>query len=555
MMVLATVGFGLNFWAWGLLAAIGPHLRERFGLDPWAHTLLVAVPLIVGSVGRLPIGVLTDRYGARILFPIVSLATAVPVLALGFVNSLPLLVAAACAAGIGGTAFAVGAPLVSNWYPYGRRGFALGVFSLGTAGSAVGGFAAQRWFAIDGERAATLVLGVLLVGFSVLSALLLRDVIVVRAGTSLWRSCLDVTRLAAGSSLSILYAITFGIVVALAMFLPAYLRTEYHYGWTRAVTTAAALVGLAALARLPGSWLADLLDAVPILVPCYGVAAFFVLVLAFQPPAMVATIALAGISISIGAASGTLLALICKAAPADRIGAAVGLVGAIGGLGGLLAPLAVAVVFVAHSYAIGLTLLAAVLIGAAFYVRAHGPGIGVGLAWPAESAPVRSATTVVVLNAGDAHVDLAAGVARIAELAHVDELVVVYNHTERARRQLSPYALVAALRERLPRHRIVALLLDAAATRGMRGETVLIGELVEVGALPIAITSTGDPSAAAIELAKRLDADQVLGVGYDVARGTQLRPVWLRPTATMASVTRKRPSGSAGENRAVVRAE
>ncbi|HKE51769.1 MAG TPA: MFS transporter, partial [Actinomycetes bacterium] len=64
-LVLATVGFMVNFWAWALLGPLGPGLKERLGLGFAAQSLLVAVPVVVGSVGRIPVGALTDRYGAR----------------------------------------------------------------------------------------------------------------------------------------------------------------------------------------------------------------------------------------------------------------------------------------------------------------------------------------------------------------------------------------------------------------------------------------------------------------------------------------------------------
>src|SRR5215211_8198025 len=79
-LVLATLGFMVNFWAWALLGPLGPGIKERLGLSFAAQSLLVAVPVIVGSIGRVPVGALTDRFGARVMFPVVSLATVIPVL-------------------------------------------------------------------------------------------------------------------------------------------------------------------------------------------------------------------------------------------------------------------------------------------------------------------------------------------------------------------------------------------------------------------------------------------------------------------------------------------
>jgi NNP family nitrate/nitrite transporter-like MFS transporter len=81
-LIVATNGFTVNFWAWALLGPLGPGVKERLGLSFAAQSLLVAVPVLVGSLGRIPVGALTDRYGARIMIPLISLATIAPVLTL-----------------------------------------------------------------------------------------------------------------------------------------------------------------------------------------------------------------------------------------------------------------------------------------------------------------------------------------------------------------------------------------------------------------------------------------------------------------------------------------
>ena len=141
MLGLATIGFLINFWAWNLIAPLGNSYGEDLALDAFQVSVVVAVPVIVGSVGRIPIGALTDRFGARVMFPAVSLVTIIPTLFVGFVaNSFVLLIIGGFFLGIGGTAFAVGVPFVNAWYPPARRGLALGIFGMGTAGTAVAAF-------------------------------------------------------------------------------------------------------------------------------------------------------------------------------------------------------------------------------------------------------------------------------------------------------------------------------------------------------------------------------------------------------------------------------
>ncbi len=84
MLAVATVGFAVTFWAWALLSPLGATLREQLHLTAFQQSLLVAVPVLVGSLGRVPVGALADRLGgARRMFPAVALLTVVPVLYLG----------------------------------------------------------------------------------------------------------------------------------------------------------------------------------------------------------------------------------------------------------------------------------------------------------------------------------------------------------------------------------------------------------------------------------------------------------------------------------------
>jgi len=125
MLVLATVGFAVNFWAWALLSPLGPRFKDALHLSSFQQALLVAVPVVVGSLGRIPVGALTDHYGGRVMLPLVSAATVVPVLYLGLAghSSPASLLIGGFFLGFGGTAFAVGVPFVNGWFPliYRRR--------------------------------------------------------------------------------------------------------------------------------------------------------------------------------------------------------------------------------------------------------------------------------------------------------------------------------------------------------------------------------------------------------------------------------------------------
>src|SRR5690349_6127545 len=84
MLAVATVGFAVNFWAWALVSPLGAFFTETLRLSAVEKSLLVAVPVLVGSLGRIPVGALTDRFGARVMFPLISAMTIVPVLFIGY---------------------------------------------------------------------------------------------------------------------------------------------------------------------------------------------------------------------------------------------------------------------------------------------------------------------------------------------------------------------------------------------------------------------------------------------------------------------------------------
>ena len=111
------------------------------------------MPVVVGSLGRIPVGALTDRFGGRVMFPLVSLATIVPVLYLGLAGhtSLAALLVGGFFLGIGGTAFAVGVPFVSAWFPPERRGLAIGIFGAGMGGTAISALTTVKL--VDGAAA------------------------------------------------------------------------------------------------------------------------------------------------------------------------------------------------------------------------------------------------------------------------------------------------------------------------------------------------------------------------------------------------------------------
>ncbi|GAA1435180.1 NarK/NasA family nitrate transporter [Microlunatus lacustris] len=365
MLATATAGFAVNFWAWALLSPLGPLFRTTGTLGALSESdvaLLVAVPVIVGSLGRIPVGALTDRFGGRVMFPLVSAATIVPVLFIGFLglDSYPALLAGGVFLGIGGTSFAVGVPFVNAWFPPERRGLAVGVFGAGMGGTAISAFTTVRLFSEVGEKAPFLLTAAALAVYAVVSWLVLRDAPGRQAPSGSLGS-----RLVANAKLPIswqacaLYAVAFGGYVAFSVYLPSYLKTAYDLGAADAANRMAGFVLVAVVMRPVGGWLSDRFGAIAVLAAGFAVVVVGAAVAATTPLLEhVGTAAFLAMAAALGAGSGATFALIAKVTDPSRVGGVTGLVGAAGGLGGFAPPLVMGYVYGrTSSYAIGLVLL------------------------------------------------------------------------------------------------------------------------------------------------------------------------------------------------------
>lgn len=365
MLGLATLGFAVNFWAWALLSPLGPLFRDKGTLGALTESdvaLMVAVPVLVGSLGRILVGNLTDRYGGRVMFPLVSAATIVPILFLAFValDSYALILAGGFFLGIGGTAFAVGVPFVNAWFPPERRGFAIGVFGAGMGGTAISALTTVKLFTNAGHKVPFLLTAGALAVYAVVAWLLLRDA----PGRTVPTTSL-VSRLVANARLPItwqaciLYAVAFGGYVAFSVYLPAYLKTEYALTPAGAANRMAGFVVVAVIMRPVGGWLSDRFGPVPVLAGGYAVVIAGAAVAATHPPVdSLGAAAFLSMAAALGCGSGATFALVAKVTEPAKVGGVTGLVGAAGGLGGFVPPLLMGYIYgQTDSYAIGLILL------------------------------------------------------------------------------------------------------------------------------------------------------------------------------------------------------
>lgn len=377
MLGLALLGFLIGFWAWGLISPLAPSYTEKFSLSAVEASILVAVPVIVGSLGRIPVGALTDRYGARTLFPIISALTIVPVLLVGFVGtSYPLLLVFGFLLGLGGTVFAIGVPFVNAWYPPERRGTAVGIFGMGMGGTAVAAFTTVPLADAFGSKAPFVVVSIALAAYAVIGAAFLRDAKppAPQEGTMLgrfWTTFKQPVTL----QLSFLYTVAFGGYVAFGVYMPTFLVNSYKIDLSGAAFRTAVFIILAVICRPIGGWLSDKWTPIGTLVVCYAGVTITAFAASFHPhilPTMVpiGSIVFLVMAVCLGAASGAVFALVAALVPKDRVGAVTGVVGAAGGLGGFVPPLEMGALYSSTGdYRIGLIGLALAALAATVFTQ------------------------------------------------------------------------------------------------------------------------------------------------------------------------------------------
>jgi NNP family nitrate/nitrite transporter-like MFS transporter len=151
-LTLATGAFAVCFAVFGSLSALMPILKKTLGLTALQVSVAVAVPVLLGSLGRIPLGMLADRFGGRRVFAIVMACTIVPAVLMGYVASYPQLLIFGFFVGIGLASFSVGAGFVSRWYPPEVQGKALGVYGAGNFGQSLASFGAPLIAAAAGIR-------------------------------------------------------------------------------------------------------------------------------------------------------------------------------------------------------------------------------------------------------------------------------------------------------------------------------------------------------------------------------------------------------------------
>jgi NNP family nitrate/nitrite transporter-like MFS transporter len=361
VLTMNTLAFTVNFAVWTMFSVIGIRIKSELNLSETEFGLLVATPILTGSLIRLPLGILTDRLGGRIVYFLQMIFVAIPTYGLAFATQYWQYLAIGLFVGLAGGSFAIGIAYTSAWFPKEKQGTAMGIFGVGNAGSAVTNLAAPLIIVALGWRAvpqiysvAMLVMAVIFWFFTYPEPRLeerrragrfpsLADQLAPLAEMRVWR-------------FSLAYFFVFGGFVALALWLPKYYISEYGLTLQSAAFITMFFTLPSGVIRALGGWISDRFGGSTTTWWVFWVCIVCLFVLSYPPTTLVihgikgnvdlyvavgvvlftALVFIVGVAQGIGKAS--VYRELADYYP-NNMGSVGGLVGVIGGLGGFTLPI------------------------------------------------------------------------------------------------------------------------------------------------------------------------------------------------------------------------
>lgn len=268
-LTFSTLAFIVCFSAWMINGVLVTYLVDQkvFNWSPIQIGWLMGVPVLVGSVLRLPVGILTDKFGGRWVMTIILILTAIPMYFLSNANNYTTFLLLSFCFGIGGTSFAAGVAYTSLWFTKEKQGTALGIFGAGNIGAALTTFFAptvlkkltnnstdiENWRTLPQLYAALLIVTAI-VFFVIaknkkppITTTMLQRLMPLKQ-IRVWR-------------FGLYYFFVFGAFVALSQWLIPYYVNVYSLSIVSAGFMAAAFSLPAGLFRAAGGWLSDKVGA------------------------------------------------------------------------------------------------------------------------------------------------------------------------------------------------------------------------------------------------------------------------------------------------------
>lgn len=375
-LTFSTLAFAISFAVWGMIAPMAKTFQTTLHLTEQQVWLLIAVPVILGSIIRLPMGMLADRYGGRLVFGLLLLFISLPAFALSYAHTYQALLIGGLILGMAGTSFSVGVAFTSKWFPPEKQGLALGVYGAGNIGQSLALFGVPLLTGLWGWPMTYRAFAAVAFVYGIIFLLAARDAPVTTAPKPLIAMLKVVSENKLAWVLSLFYFVTFGGFVALGIGLPKLLQELFHLTKQDAGLRVAGFVVVATMMRPLGGWLSDRIGGAKLLMIVFAGAGL--LALGMTIPQMTPfTIGALGVAAFIGLGNGAVFKLVPQYFARDT-GTVTGLVGAIGGLGGFFPPLVLGVIKTyTGQYTLGFILLAlfcfaCLLVNWAVFLRGKG---------------------------------------------------------------------------------------------------------------------------------------------------------------------------------------
>ncbi|PTK08611.1 nitrate/nitrite transporter [Mammaliicoccus sciuri] len=339
---LQTFSLMAGFMVWSILAPLMPYITQDISVEEGQKAIILAIPVILGSILRIPIGYYTNLLGSRLVFLVSFINLLFPVFYLSQAHSTTGLMVAGFFIGLGGAIFSVGVTSIPKYFPKEKHGFANGIYGMGNLGTAVSSFLAPPIAGIIGwQHTVQLYLIVLLI-FAVLM-FIFGDKEEPKVKIPMISQTKQVINNYKLYYFSFWYFITFGAFVAFGLFLPNFLVSHFEIDKVDAGIRTGIFIAIATLLRPIGGMLGDKFNALNVLKIFFIGLIMGAIVLSISHHLILFTIGCLTISVCAGIGNG----LVFKLVPTyftKEAGVVNGIVSMMGGLGGFFPPLIITLV-------------------------------------------------------------------------------------------------------------------------------------------------------------------------------------------------------------------
>ncbi|EHQ76544.1 putative nitrate transporter NarT [Staphylococcus epidermidis VCU057] len=338
-LTLQTLSLVAGFMAWSIISPLMPFISQDVDISPGQISVILAIPVILGSVLRVPFGYLTNIVGAKWVFFWSFIVLLLPIFLLGQAQSPGMLMLSGFFLGIGGAIFSVGVTSVPKYFSKDKVGLANGIYGVGNIGTAVSSFCAPVLAGAIGWQNTVRSYLIILSIFAILM-FFLGDKNEPKVKIPLMAQVKDLSKNYKLYYLSLWYFITFGAFVAFGIFLPNFLVDHFSIDKVDAGIRSGIFIALATFLRPVGGVIGDKFNAVQALIIDFVIMIIGALILSLSSHIVLFTIGCLAISICAGIGNG----LIFKLVPSyfsKEAGSANGIVSMMGGLGGFFPPLVI----------------------------------------------------------------------------------------------------------------------------------------------------------------------------------------------------------------------